>query len=218
MIIGLCGAQGSGKDTVANILVSKHGFIRISFASALKDVISILFSWPREMLEGDAAKSRAWREAPDAEWSLKTGIADFSPQKALQYVGTDLIRNQVYADIWVDIVKNRIRSNPDAKIVVSDCRFINEAQMLKTFPNMSIVRVLRKDASADSDKGASADSDKGAAAGDLEKNVHMNETSDLDPYVSITLDNDSTIEALESTVGWLFGVNSASSACHNPSK
>jgi hypothetical protein len=188
MIIGLCGAQGSGKDTVANILVSKHGFVRISFASALKDVISILFSWPREMLEGDTAESRAWREAPDAEWSLKTGIADFSPRKALQYVGTDLIRNRVYADIWVDIVKNRIRSNPDAKIVVSDCRFINEVEMLKTFPNTSIVRVLRKGIA---DKGIT-----------IEKNVHLSETADLDPYVSITLDNDSTIEALESTVGW----------------
>ena len=188
MIIGLCGAQGSGKDTVANILVSKHGFVRISFASALKDVISILFSWPREMLEGDTAESRAWREAPDAEWSLKTGIADFSPRKALQYVGTDLIRNRVYADIWVDIVKNRIRSNPDAKIVVSDCRFINEVEMLKTFPNTSIVRVLRKGIA---DKGITS-----------EKNIHLSETADLDPYVSITLDNDSTIEALESTVGW----------------
>ena len=58
MIIGLCGAQGSGKDTVANILVSKYGFVRISFATALKDVVAILFSWPREMLEGDTPESR----------------------------------------------------------------------------------------------------------------------------------------------------------------
>ena len=85
MIVGLCGAQGSGKDTVANILVANYGFVRISFAAALKDVIAILFSWPRHMLEGDTPESRTWREAPDAEWSQKTGIPGFSPRKALRY-------------------------------------------------------------------------------------------------------------------------------------
>ena len=46
MIIGLCGAQGSGKDTVANILIAEYGFIKLTFASTLKDVVAILFSWP----------------------------------------------------------------------------------------------------------------------------------------------------------------------------
>lgn len=43
MIIGLCGAQGVGKDTIGDILVSEYGFTKITFAAALKDVVSILF-------------------------------------------------------------------------------------------------------------------------------------------------------------------------------
>jgi hypothetical protein len=69
MIIGLCGAQGSGKDTVANILISEYGFVKLTFASTLKDVVAILFSWPRDLLEGLTEESRLWRETVDDFWS-----------------------------------------------------------------------------------------------------------------------------------------------------
>ncbi len=52
MLIGLVGLIGSGKDTVAERLVSHHGFVRDSFAKSLKDAVSNIFSWDREMLEG----------------------------------------------------------------------------------------------------------------------------------------------------------------------
>ena len=45
MIIGICGFKGSGKDTVADYLVKHKDFIKISFASVLKDIITILFNW-----------------------------------------------------------------------------------------------------------------------------------------------------------------------------
>jgi len=35
MIIGLCGNQGAGKDTVGDILISDYGFIKLTFASTL---------------------------------------------------------------------------------------------------------------------------------------------------------------------------------------
>ena len=205
MIIGLCGAQGSGKDTVANILVAKYGFVRISFAAALKDVIAILFSWPRDMLEGDTSESRTWREAPDAEWSLKTGIPGFSPRKALQTVGTDLIRHHIYINLWIDIVEKRIAmilaANPEAKIVVTDCRFTNEVAAVKKFPGARVVRIVRPEC----EKGSH-----------LSSHSHLSETADLSESVDITLVNNSTIEALEEI--WLSTINSASSACHNPGK
>ena len=195
MIIGLYGAQGSGKDTIANIMVAKHGFVKISFASALKDVVSILFSWPREMLEGDTPESRIWREAPDPNWSHKTGIAGFSPRKSLQYVGTDLIRNQVYANIWTGIVENRISmildANPAAKIVITDCRFLNEIDMLKKFcrggenrVDVFIIKVERPSTEV------------------VEKN-HVSETQYLEHKIDMTLLNNSTIEALEKSLDWV---------------
>ena len=43
MIIGICGLIGSGKGTVADILVNTHKFTKISFADKLKDGVASVF-------------------------------------------------------------------------------------------------------------------------------------------------------------------------------
>jgi len=147
MIIGLCGNQGAGKDTVGDILISDYGFIKLTFASTLKDIVSVLFSWPRDLLEGITEISRIWRETTDDFWSEKTGIANFTPRKALQIIGTDLFRIHFYNDIWANIVENKIniilKNNSNANIVVTDCRFSNEINFIKKFPNSHIITIVR---------------------------------------------------------------------------
>ncbi len=71
MLIGIVGLISSGKDTVAERLVQEHNFKKDSFAKSLKDAVSSMFNWDREMLEGKTAESREWRERPDAFWSKK---------------------------------------------------------------------------------------------------------------------------------------------------
>ena len=51
MIVGITGLIGSGKDTVANYLVTQHDFKRLSFASSVKDMLTAVFGWDRELLE-----------------------------------------------------------------------------------------------------------------------------------------------------------------------
>jgi hypothetical protein len=147
MIIGLCGIQGAGKDTVGDILVSEYGFIKLTFASTLKDIVSVLFSWPRDLLEGITEESRIWRETVDDFWTEKTGFANFTPRKALQLIGTDLFRIHFCNDIWSNIVENKIittlKNNPKTNIVVSDCRFSNEFNLIKQFPDSYIIKVVR---------------------------------------------------------------------------
>ena len=147
MIIGLCGIQGAGKDTVGDILVSEYGFIKLTFASTLKDIVSVLFSWPRDLLEGITEESRIWRETVDDFWTEKTGFENFTPRKALQLIGTDLFRIHFCNDIWSNIVENKIittlKNNPKTNIVVSDCRFSNEFNLIKKFPNSYIIKVVR---------------------------------------------------------------------------
>ena len=70
MIVGLVGFIGSGKDSVAKHFVNS-GFTRDSFAAPLKDAVSSIFNWPREMLEGDTEQSRIFRESKDQWWSSK---------------------------------------------------------------------------------------------------------------------------------------------------
>jgi small nuclear ribonucleoprotein (snRNP)-like protein len=147
MIIGLCGAQGAGKDTVGGILESKHGFVKLAFASAIKDILSALFSWPRNMLEGLTRESREWRETPNEYWSNKLAIPDFSPRRAMQIVGTDLFRNHLNQDIWINIIENKImtlrESDPNVNIVITDCRFANEFDMIRKFSEAMIIKIVK---------------------------------------------------------------------------
>ena len=72
MIIGISGLIGSGKNAVAQSLTENFGYKQIAFADAVKDSVSSLFGWDREMLEGDTPESREWREQPDEFWSEET--------------------------------------------------------------------------------------------------------------------------------------------------
>lgn len=135
VILGLCGFQGAGKDTFANYLVDKHKFIKFNFASAVKDILSLLFGWDRKLLEGDTIESREFRERIDRWWSNKLNIKDLTPRKILQLIGTDLFRKHFNSEIWVNVIEKKILTqleiNPKSNIIISDCRFPNEINMLK---------------------------------------------------------------------------------------
>jgi len=128
-IIGILGFIGSGKGTIGAYLEEKHGYLPISFAGSLKDACAAIFCWDRALLEGDTHESRSWRERTDDYWSTKMG-RHITPRWVLQYIGTDLLRNQFFEDIWVSSLEKRI-STYDRNIVITDVRFPNEVQMLK---------------------------------------------------------------------------------------
>jgi hypothetical protein len=140
MIIGLCGLIGSGKGTVSEHLMRKHDFIGVSFAEALKDAAACIFGWDRDMLEGSLNDSRYVREQPDEWWSERLGF-ETSPRSMLQFMGTEVMRNNLHPEIWVLATENRmfnmekmffelnVGKKPD--FVISDVRFPNEIAMIR---------------------------------------------------------------------------------------
>jgi hypothetical protein len=56
MIIAISGLKFSGKDTIANYLVKKYNFARVSFADPLKDMVSKEFDVPRGWLDDPSKK------------------------------------------------------------------------------------------------------------------------------------------------------------------
>lgn len=129
-IIGICGLAGSGKDTIGDALVNNlPNWEKVSFASHLKDVTALLFGFDRKMLAGETPEDRAIREQPDKFWSEKMG-KDFTPRYALQYLGTNLLRNQLHQNIWVDCLERKILES-DKNVVITDVRFPNEINMIR---------------------------------------------------------------------------------------
>ena len=141
MIVGVTGLIGSGKDTVANYLTTFHGFKKVSFASSLKDAISDIFNWDRELLEGATKTSREWREQVDPWWAQRLNIPNLTPRWILQYWGTEVCRKNFHTDIWVASVENKLLNSKD-DIVITDCRFINEIETLRNIGGIAL-RVMR---------------------------------------------------------------------------
>lgn len=132
MYIGVQGFIGSGKDTASRYIESKESFVKDSFANTLKDVCAIMFSWPRELLEGDSDVSRAWREQPDPWWSKKLNIPNFTPRYALQQVGTEIFRENFHQDTWLLTFQYRMEHKHVGKnVIISDCRFPNEVNFFQ---------------------------------------------------------------------------------------
>lgn len=138
MIIGLLGFIGSGKGTVADILVSK-GFKKESFADPVKDAVAAIFGWERSLLEGDTNESREFREAPDKFWSDKFGHP-VTPRHMLQIMGTEAGRDTFHQDLWIYSLEQRIKNNEHT--VIADVRFPNECDAIRNLGGF-IVRVAR---------------------------------------------------------------------------
>lgn len=140
MIVGVSGLIGSGKNSVAERLV-QLGFIQTSFAAPLKDAVSTVFGWDREMLEGSTDESREWRETVDKWWSDRLSLPQLTPRWVLQNWGTDVLRMAFHNDIWIASCEKRIL-NCGRNVVISDVRFPNEVASLKKIGAV-ILRVKR---------------------------------------------------------------------------
>jgi len=130
MLIGIAGQIASGKDTIAEYLITNKGFRRMSFAEPLKDAVSAIFGWDRELLEGNTVESREWRDQVDEWWATRLNIRHLTPRWVLQQWGTEVGRRAFHDDIWIASIENKLRSITD-NIVISDCRFPNEIKAIK---------------------------------------------------------------------------------------
>jgi hypothetical protein len=141
MIIGICGLIGSGKDTIADYLQNIHQFRRESFAHTLKDAVSQVFGWDRELLEGRTRESREWREQVDTWWAERLNMPHLTPRYVLQVWGTEVCRKGFHDDIWIAALENKLRKTHD-DIVISDCRFPNEINAIRNAGG-TVIRVVR---------------------------------------------------------------------------
>lgn len=63
-VVAVSGWAGSGKDTLANLLIEKYGFKRIGFADPLKDNVARDFNFDRASLDDQAQKNLPLLDMP----------------------------------------------------------------------------------------------------------------------------------------------------------
>jgi hypothetical protein len=201
MIIGICGLIGSGKDTIADYLVNTHEFRRESFANTLKDAISSVFGWDREMLEGRSKQSREWRERVDTWWADRLNIPTLTPRWVLQYWGTEVCRRGFHDDIWIASLENKLRNSRD-NVVISDCRFPNEIASIKNAGGkiICVVRGPAPDWYQDAlvvNQGPDHNIGWASARDRMQKvNIHASETAWIGTVFDAVVDNNGLIGQL----------------------
>ena len=139
IIIGFCGAKGSGKDTGYKLLTELYPDLKfnlIAFADPIKNTICDIFGLTIDQLN-------------TIKRIDSIGIIDYAYDKTYgQLTGRDLVRKigmlmRNYDDQQFNrYVQEAIRSNPQSNYVVTDVRFNNEIAAVKTIGGY-IIRVDR---------------------------------------------------------------------------
>lgn len=147
-IIGIAGKMGSGKDTIADVLVARYGFRRISMADAIRAECASAIERGRapdgcpddirQIVERDG-----W--GPGMVYAKPTVV---SMRRLLQYWGTEHRRAQD-PDYWVKRTREALGSIA-GPVVIPDIRFANEAALVRELGGQVwIVRRSQADATRD---------------------------------------------------------------------
>lgn len=133
MRIAFAGPRGTGKTTLAEYLVRRHGFTRMSLASPIKRISAeapsdsherrqFLLRWAEELFPDNLAlRARFVTEA------ARVLTAERDPGRRAQLLGTDVGR-ALDPTVWIRYLLNRL---PDGPVVVDDVRFADECEALR---------------------------------------------------------------------------------------
>ena len=118
-LVGICGALGSGKSTVAEIMQQRADFERLRMAAPLKAMVKAL-GLTDEQVDGNRKEEPSWL------------LGGKTPRWAQQSIGTEWGRNLIDQDLWVRAVENMIQSDyAGNRVVIDDIRFPNEVDMIR---------------------------------------------------------------------------------------
>lgn len=123
-LIGIHGPLESGKDTVAQTIISSFPkiYTQYAFAWPIKKACQIMFGFTEKDMN-----DRVLKERIHPRWGI-------TPRKAMQLLGTEYGRNMIRKDIWIIRAQMEIENNKAEGYgtVISDVRFDNEAELIRS--------------------------------------------------------------------------------------
>lgn len=129
MLIGISGHMRAGKDLVADYLCSRHGFVKIGFADALKREVCRTLN---RTLAEYVRTCYGYTDDPAIAVKVHQLIytdRDLVTRALLQEWGTELRRNDD-PSYWLKQWKAAYTTTAATDVVVPDVRFANEARTI----------------------------------------------------------------------------------------
>lgn len=117
MLIGISGRARSGKDTMADMLVTNFSYEKYSFAKPIKDAVKVMFGLTEDHVNGHLKEEIL----PDL------GV---SPRFLMQTLGTEWGRGMVNQQCWL-LAAQRMVEQQINDLVIPDVRFENEANFIR---------------------------------------------------------------------------------------
>lgn len=136
MIIGLSGYAQTGKDTVAEHLISKYNYKRVAFADPIRKALYTL----DPLVEVGEFRAVHLSSAVDSMGWEETKRLSKETRRLLQVLGTEVGRNMFGPDFWVNQGMSNV-SKFDNK-VFTDVRFPNEYKAIKAREGI-IIRIVK---------------------------------------------------------------------------
>jgi hypothetical protein len=120
-VIGLCGPEGAGKSTVAQLLCVYAGADVVPFAAPLKRMLETVPGIePRHLYGGPADKAEALGV-----------LGGKSAREAMQTLGTEWGRRCIDDGFWVRAWRGAVDAVLAPVVVADDVRFANEAETIR---------------------------------------------------------------------------------------
>ena len=131
-VIGLTGPIGSGKSTVASMMVDQ-GLLELAFATPVKIGLSKMLGIPLSLFE-----DRDFKEL------IIEGLG-VSPRDLMISLGHDWGRNAINGSLWIKILERELKQHcfVDNNIVISDVRYADEADFVRKYG--TLVHIDRPD-------------------------------------------------------------------------
>lgn len=144
LVIGLCGAKGSGKDQfykAVKVNFPQLDVRKIAYADPIKDEVCRIFDLKSE-IEYDMFKRT----------TLKYMLQDYNKREvdgrqAVREIG--MLMRRYDEQQFVRYVEGQIKANPQALWIITDLRFENELQSIKENLGGIVIKIKRSGCSYD---------------------------------------------------------------------
>jgi hypothetical protein len=159
--ISISGKAGSGKTTVSKYITNyfrQNGYSvnEFSFAGPLKDALCLWFNWDRQRLDTDFNYKEGDKlddGSPDP-YCQRLGM---TRRTIMQKFGTECLREGLHQNFWIILADLGVylgRIPPSDIYLISDARFINELEWVKSIGGFTI-KITREETLTDQTQHAS---------------------------------------------------------------